>query len=275
MTQPSLFISHGAPSFALENSPARSFLSGLGKRLARPEAIIVISAHHIGRGPQVTSAVAPETIYDFRGFPDALYNIIYPAPGSPDLAREIVQRLQRDGHIARLQAKRGYDHGAWIPLHLMFPAADIPVVQISIDMTKDALWHYQLGRSLAAFRSRNALIIGSGSLTHGLPDFFGSPHELDEEPPQWVRAFSDWMQDRLEEGSVDDVLAAVEKGPFGRRNHPTIDHLLPLFVAMGAAHDGVSRALHRSTNYGILAMDAYAMGDAPMLATIQGLAMAA
>ena len=268
MTQPTLFLSHGAPSFALEPAAARTFLKSLGTKLDRPSAILVVSAHYVRKGPAVTSDATPETIYDFRGFPPELYSMTYPAPGDPALAQRLVSTLQRAGYPARLQARRGFDHGTWIPLKLMLPAADIPVVQLSIDISQGPLWHYELGKALAQLCKENVLIIGSGSLTHGLPDFFNEPHTLEEAPPAWVSEFADWMQHRIESGAIDEVLRAIEEAPHGRRNHPTLDHLLPLFVAMGASHDGSARALHRSTTYGILAMDAYGFGDEQSLSKL-------
>jgi 4,5-DOPA dioxygenase extradiol len=257
MRQPALFVSHGAPSFILEECPANMFLKRLGQRLAKPDAIVVISAHHISRDTVVASGIAPRTIHDFGGFADELYKLTYPAPGNPILATLIARQLRAEGFDAVERPDRGYDHGAWIPLMLMFPDADIPVVQVSIDMTKGPLWHYRLGQALAYLRNENVMIIGSGSMTHSLSDFFGADHELNEPAPQWVCAFANWMEERLTRGDIATVLEAVETGPFGKRNHPTLDHLLPLIVAAGAGAGEAVRALHRSTTFGVLAMDVY------------------
>ena len=170
----SLFISHGAPTLLVEDSPARRYLSGVGKQFGSPRAILVISAHHHSHGNSVavTSNATPETIYDFSGFPEPLYEIAYPAPGDPELASQVVDRLNKAGFTASADASRGFDHGAWVPLHLMYPDADIPVVQVSINMQMSPRWHYDLGLALAPLRQEGILIIGSGGATHNLREFF-------------------------------------------------------------------------------------------------------
>ncbi|MBI1391929.1 MAG: dioxygenase [Alphaproteobacteria bacterium] len=260
--QPALFISHGAPTLAIEASPAQSYLKELGHHLERPRAIIVISAHHVCRGVAVTSDPQPETIHDFAGFPSSLYEITYPAPGAPDLAADIVDLLAISGLEARLQTRRGFDHGAWVPLSLVFPQADVPVVQLSIDMSESPLGHYRLGQALAPLRNRNILIVGSGGATHNLGAFFHGDYEHDSPPPAWVSTFADWIAARIAAGEVEAVLEAVESGPFGSRNHPSMDHIHPLFVAMGAGAGSPAAArIHQSTTYGVLAMDVYGFGE--------------
>lgn len=258
------FLSHGAPTLLVEDSPARRYLSGLGNQIGAPKAIFVISAHHQSREDSVavTSGVAPETIYDFSGFPEALYQVTYPASGDPELATQVISRLEAAGFAAVADAKRGFDHGAWVPLHLMYPAADIPVIQISINMRKSPQWHYDLGRALAPFRREGILIIGSGGATHNLQAFFKGEYELDAESPEWVTTFADWLSERIEAGDVPEVLDAVGSGPDGHRNHPSMDHILPLFVAMGAGGEQAKGSrLHKSSTYGVLAMDIYAFSE--------------
>lgn len=260
----SLFLSHGAPTLLVEDSPARLYLSGLGNQLGAPKSILVISAHHHSREDSVavTSGVAPETIYDFSGFPEALYQVTYPAPGDPELAAQVISRLKAADFAAIADTKRGFDHGAWVPLHLMYPDADIPVIQMSINMRKSPRWHYDLGRALAPFRREGTLIIGSGGATHNLRAFFKGEYQLDAESPEWVTTFADWLSERIEAGDVPAVLNAVESGPDGHRNHPSMDHILPLFVAMGAGGEQAKgRRLHKSSTYGVLAMDTYAFGE--------------
>lgn len=257
----SLFISHGAPTLLVESSPARCFLSSLGKQLGTPEAILMISAHHHSRGSSiaVTSSVTPETIYDFSGFPEELYQTTYEAPGSPVLSSRIIDQLQQAGFAAHADPDRGFDHGTWVPLHLMFPEADIPVVQISINMRKSPEWHYNLGQALAPLQREGNLIIGSGGATHNLQAFFNGNYQLDADSPEWVTRFADWLSEKIGAGDASAVLNAVESGPAGRRNHPTMDHILPLFVAMGAGgKQAKGLRLHKSSTYGVLAMDAYA-----------------
>ena len=257
---PALFISHGAPSIGLDPSPARDFLAGLGSAYQRPRAILVISAHYDAGRPTLTSGAQPETIHDFGGFPDELYRMTYPAPGDPVLAAEIASLLADAGFEAGDDPARGLDHGAWVPLRLMYPDADIPVVQLSINMAETQEWHFRLGAALAPLRERGVLIIGSGSLTHNLRAVFSGGFRIDSPPPPWVTDFADWINKRLETGDTDGVLHAVEKAPHGRDNHPTMDHILPLFVAMGAG-GSAARRIHHSTTYGALRMDAYAFGD--------------
>jgi 4,5-DOPA dioxygenase extradiol len=260
----SLFISHGAPTLLVEDSPARRYLSGLGKQFGSPKAILVVSAHHNSRGESVavTTSAKPETVYDFSGFPEALYQITYPAPGDPELASQVISRLKDAGLTAVGDASRGFDHGAWVPLHLMYPDADVPVLQVSINMRKSPQWHYDLGLALAPLRHEGILIIGSGGATHNLRAFFEGDNKLDAESPEWVTTFADWLSERIGAGDVSAILDAVESGPDGHRNHPTMDHILPLFVAMGAGgNHAKGTRLHKSSTYGVLAMDAYAFSE--------------
>ncbi len=259
--QPSLFVSHGTPTLAIDHCPAQQFLRSLSKTLNRPDAIVIISAHHVARGIAVTTDANPETIHDFSGFPSRLYEMTYPAPGAPNLAEEIVDLLLRSGFNAHMQSGRGFDHGAWVPLSLIYPNAQIPVVQVSIDVNFDPALHYRLGQMLKPLRKRNILMIGSGSITHNLNEFIHGGYKLDAKPLEWVVAFSDWIASKLELGDVAAVLGAVEQGPNGRLNHPTPEHILPLFTALGAGGNSSKLPLHRSTAYGVLAMDIYGFGD--------------
>lgn len=245
-----------------EPSPAREFLSSLAEQVERPDAIVLISAHHDMPGAVVTSTEHPETIYDFGGFPQALYELRYPAKGDPALAAEIAALLDAQGFPTAIDPARGLDHGAWVPLMLAWPDADIPVVQLSISSQHDPHWHYAAGQALAPLRARNILVIGSGSLTHNLRAVFAERRGHDAETPDWVSAFADWMKDRFDAGDRDAVLNAVEIAPYGRENHPTMDHILPLFAAMGAGGEKArAHRLHHSYTYGVLSMDAYAFGS--------------
>ena len=261
-TLPALFVSHGSPTLAIEPSAARDFLSGLGAMLPRPNAILVISAHFNAPRPTLTAARQPETIHDFGGFPDALYRLQYPSPGAHALAGEIAGMLRDAGFEAVTEDVRGLDHGAWIPLMLAYPDADIPVLQLSISMNRSPDWHYRLGQALAPLREQGVLIVGSGGATHNLRAFFTYRPSLDTPAPPWVTDFAEWLAGRIEAGDHAAVLAAVQSGPHGRDNHPGMDHILPLFVALGAGGAGPGRRIHASTTYGILAMDAYSFGEA-------------
>ncbi len=259
MTQPALFVSHGAPSIVLEPSSARTFLQKLQRLGQAPDAIVAVSAHWETKTPAVSIADRPETIYDFGGFDPALREIVYAAPGAPDAARKVAALLAEAGFGPVAEEARGLDHGAWVPLHLGFPGADIPVAQLSIQPDRDPAYHYRLGEALKPLRDANVLILASGSLTHDLSSFRG--RGVDAPPPDWVTAFADWIAWAVAEGRIDDLLDYRARAPFAERNHPTDEHLLPLFVALGAGSSTCpGRHLHKSTTHGVLAMDAFAFG---------------
>jgi 4,5-DOPA dioxygenase extradiol len=254
---PTLFVSHGSPMLAIQDSPARRFLQSLGKSLPRPPAIVVVSAHwESSGGPAVSLAETPETIHDFGGFPPALFAIQYPASGSPEIASKVAQQLEHAGYPVKVSLQRGLDHGAWVPLMLMYPNADIPVFQVSVLRGAGAAEHERLGQALALLRNDGVLVIGSGSLTHNLYEFRGQ--ELDSPVPAWVSEFGNWMKNALQQGQRDALMDYRRQAPHAERNHPTEEHLMPLFVAMGAAGSGAhATQLHSSYEYGILAMDVY------------------
>ena len=255
---PTIFLSHGSPMLALQDSPARRFLQGLGASLGRPQSILVVSAHWESAGaPALSLAPQPGTIHDFGGFPRALFEMRYPAPGAPALAQRAAALLEAAGLRAGLSPERGLDHGAWVPLSLMYPQADIPVTQLSVLRDRGPLEHERLGLAIAALRQEGVLVIGSGSLTHNLYEIRGQG--VDAPAPHWVSEFEAWMQARLEGSEREALLGYRALAPFAEKNHPTDEHLLPLFVAMGAA-GAQARAtrLHASVEHGVLAMDAYA-----------------
>jgi len=255
---PAIFVSHGSPMLALQDSPARRFLQGLGQSLPRPRAIAVVSAHWETRGgPAVSLAAAPATIHDFGGFPQALFDMRYPAPGAPDTAERAAALFEAAGFPVGRSATRGLDHGAWVPLALMYPDADIPVMQVSIVHGAGPALHRQLGAALQQLRAEGVLVLASGSLTHNLGAFRGQP--VDAAPPAWVSQFEAWMREKLAANDQEALLAYRHLAPSAEQNHPTEEHLLPLFVAMGAAGPGATaQLLHASFEHGVLAMDAYA-----------------
>ena len=256
---PTLFLSHGSPMMALEPSPARDFLSELGPALGRPDAIVVASAHWETKHPRLNGVAVNTTIHDFYGFPPALHAIRYPAPGAPELAERVAKLLNQAGLPAEVDHERGLDHGAWVPLTLMYSAHDIPVLQLSLQSRLGPVHHLKLGQAVAALRAENVLLIGSGSFTHNLARLRRGA--LDAQPPADVAAFSDWMHDALVQHRTDELLAYRRKAPYAALQHPTEEHLLPLFVAFGAAGETAAvRRLHASTTYGALRMDAYAFG---------------
>ncbi len=259
---PTLFVSHGSPMLAVEDSPARRFLAGWHERIARPAAILVVSAHwELSGGPAVSVTAQPGTIHDFGGFPRELYELQYPAPGAPEVAQHVVKLLQDAGYDVKTSNSRGLDHGAWVPLSLMYPNADIPVFQVSLIHGAGPEEHYRLGAALQSLRTRGVLIIGSGSLTHNLYEFVG--HRLDDPAPDWVSDFENWMAAALDAGRLSELMDYRTRAPNAVRNHPTEEHLLPLFVALGAAGERlVASRIHASHTYGILAMDVYSFDAA-------------
>ncbi|MEX6508546.1 dioxygenase [Jiella sp. M17.18] len=259
---PTLFVSHGSPDIALARTPATDFLKTLRQRLPRPEAIVVASAHFEAEGHVAVSGDAhPETIHDFGGFARELYELSYPAPGDPKRAAEIVASLQQAGFRSAVAARRGFDHGTWVPLRLAFPEADIPVVQVSVDPSQGPEHHLRLGAALSFLRERGVLVVGSGSLTHNLRAAFAHLRvgERDAPTPAWVSDFARWMGEKLVAGDRAALEAYRDEAPFARENHPTDEHLMPLYVALGAAGEGArAEKLHESRDYGVLAMEAFA-----------------
>lgn len=248
-----LFVSHGAPTILLDQTPARTHLSQLGPALGRPRAIVCASAHWSTHRPAVGLAVAPGLIHDFGGMPPALYRMDYPAPGDPALGQRVLGLLEAAGVAADGDPERGLDHGVWVPLMLLYPEADIPVVTLSVQPLLEPAHHLRLGRALAPLTEEDVLILGSGGATHNLREVLGRP--LDWPTPDHARAFEGWLVEAVTEGRVEDLLAYGERAPQALRNHPTPEHFLPFFVALGAAGEGArGRALHRSFEYGALAM---------------------
>ena len=258
---PVLFVSHGAPTVALETeSPFAAALRAFGEHV-RPQAIAIVSAHWQTRAPQVrvTGAARPPLIYDFGGFPDEMYKLEYPAPGAPELAREIVDALA-SAHAtdsapkweAAIDATRGWDHGAWVPLRLAYPAAEIPVVQLSLPTASPAAL-LAMGRSLTSLRARDVLVVGSGTVVHNL-------RAIGQDAP-WAHAFDAWFADAVARRDLDALAEWRERAPEASRAHPTSEHFDPFLVAMGAteAGEGVT-VLHEEFAFGSLSMRTFAIG---------------
>lgn len=256
-TQPVLFVPHGAPTFALRPGAAGAALVNVASTLARPRAIVIVSAHWDTALPTVGFADRLETIHDFWGFPEALYQLRYPATGCREAAQEVFAALEAAGLPVQRDELRGLDHGAWIPLRLMFPDADVPVIPLSIQSRggPQAAWH--LGRALAPLTARGFLVIASGNVTHNLRDF-QLAWRRGGQTPAYVREFSDWIADRLSARDLPALLDYRQQAPNAVQAHPTDEHLLPLYVALGAA-DGAERIerFHTGIDDYVIAMDAY------------------
>ena len=251
---PSVFISHGSPMHALEAGPAGVAWAALGRRLGKPEAILIASAHWETNLPMVTGADRPQTIHDFSGFPEPLYRLRYLAPGAPAVAQKAVQLLKQEGLTAAIDGCRGLDHGAWAPLLYMYPDANVPVVQISLQPGLGTRHHLRLGRALRKLEEDNVLVIGSGHMTHNLRDWMRGHGE----PQPYAEEFSDWVRQRLEEHDLEALADYRSRSPHGVRAHPTDEHFLPLFFALGAARDNYQpERIFTSIDSGVLSMDAY------------------
>lgn len=255
---PSLFVSHGAPTFAIDPGLAGAQLRALGAAIPRPQAILVVSPHWMTRGVEITAAERPATVHDFGGFPQALYAVQYPAPGSLALATRAREVLHGAGIATTLDEHRGLDHGAWVPLLHLYPEADIPVVQVSLPIDTDEAKAFQLGRALAPLAAEGVLIIGSGSLTHNL-------HELcmgDAKEAAYAREFSHWIRQAVLKGDTEQLVHALDRAPHAERAHPTTEHYLPLLVAAGAAGQATpATVLEGGIRHGVLAMESYVFGQ--------------
>ena len=256
---PTLFLSHGSPMHAVEPGAAGRAWAALGRELRRPRAVLIASAHWETSIPLLTGNPAPQTIHDFGGFPDELFRLQYAAPGDPALAAEAVALLKTAGVAAGIDGCRGRDHGAWVPLRWMYPDADVPVVQLSIQPELGAAHHLRVGRALAPLADDSVLIIGSGHTTHNLRDWMSNPRR--QEPLRYAQAFAKWLHDSLTAHDVDALVAWRERAPEAARAHPSDEHFLPLFVALGAAaSDSKIERFVEGFEAGVLAMDSYRFG---------------
>lgn len=248
---PAIFVSHGAPSLPFDDVPARDFLRGLGQQLGKPRAILAVSAHWETPGPMTNAVAVNNTIHDFGGFARALYDLRYPAPGDTALAHQVAALLG-----GTVDTRRGLDHGAWVPLMLMYPEAQVPVVQVSVQSHLGAAHAIAIGRKLAALRD-DVLVLGSGGFVHNLRALAppGSPE------PAWSRDYSNWMHDRLLAGDDAALADYRASAPHAGMAQPSEEHFLPLLTAYGAGGENAKAArLHSSATFGSLRMDAYRFG---------------
>lgn len=260
---PTLFISHGSPMHATHAGVAGEAWTRIGRELPRPRAIVIASAHWETELPMLSTARKPETIHDFGGFPEELYRLRYPAAGAPDTAERARSLLETAGLPASVNGCHGLDHGAWVPLMRLYPEADVPVTQISVQPTLGVAHHLRVGAALAPLASEDVLIVGSGHMTHNLRDWMHyvsrngrQPSATDAEP--YVRAFRDWVDRALRDDDREALAAWQDRAPHALRAHPTPEHFLPLAIAFAAAGTA-PRVEHidAGIDAGVLAMDAY------------------
>lgn len=253
---PVFFISHGAPTFALEPGTLGPRLQAIGQQLADVKAVLVVSPHWQTRDVQVMTSTQPATVHDFGGFPAALYKLHYPASGQPDIALEVARLLSEAGFATTTDDQRGLDHGAWVPLMHLLPGAAVPVFQVSMPRTLNAAQALQLGQALAPLRAQGVAIVASGSMTHNLYEF--SPYATQAEP--YVQEFASWVRSAVLTQATDALLHYRELAPHAQRAHPTEEHFLPLLVAHGARGNNDAQLIDDSIEHGVLSMASYVWG---------------
>ena len=253
---PALFVGHGSPMNAIEDNDWTRAMTTWGKRLPRPKAIVCISAHWLTKGTFTTAAAAPRMIYDMYGFPPELYHVSYPAPGDPVLAKNICKQfpfIQTDDlHDDDIW---GLDHGAWSVLKFLFPAADVPVLQLSIDATQAAPVHFAIGKKLAALRRQGVMLIGSGNIVHNLRAVAMNPHET---PFAWAKEFDEWFKNNLVANTMEPLLSDYNHSDSGRKSVPTPDHYFPaLYIAGARLPEDQLHFEYEAIQHGSLAMRSF------------------
>lgn len=255
---PVLFVSHGAPTFAIEPGTLGPLLTALGQTLTGITAVLVVSPHWQTREVQVMTTQQPDTVHDFGGFPSALYDLQYPAPGQPELALEAARLLAEAGFSTGVDARRGLDHGAWVPLVHLLPDAQVPVFQVSMPASLTTAQAVALGRALAPLRKQGVLIIGSGSMTHNLYEF----RQGSAQPQAYAQEFAAWVRAAVAANARTPLINYRTEAPHAVRAHPTEEHFLPLLVALGAQQEGDALQVLDGGGilHGMLSMESYVWG---------------
>jgi 4,5-DOPA dioxygenase extradiol len=252
-----LFVSHGAPTFAMEPGLLGPRLQTLGRQLPELKAVLVVSPHWQTNDVKVMSTTLPKTVHDFGGFPSALYALQYPAVGQPELAKEAARLLNAAGFATELDEYRGLDHGAWVPLMHLLPQAGVPVFQVSMPLSLTTQQALKLGQALAPLREQGVLIVGSGSMTHNLYDY----RQSGTQPESYAQEFTTWVQTAVLAKGVKQLLDYRAQAPHAQRAHPSEEHFLGLLIAIGATTDADEvSVLHGGISNGALSMESYAWG---------------
>ncbi|WP_219835047.1 class III extradiol ring-cleavage dioxygenase [Paenibacillus sp. R14(2021)] len=254
---PAYFFAHGAPSIAIEDNAYTDFLRSFASHTPKPKAIVLFSAHWEEQVQTISAVDAHSMIYDFSGFPEALYRITYPAHGDRKLSEEIGSLFAAHGIPSQLDESRGLDHGSWAILSLLSPEADIPVIALSVNRHLSNEQQFNIGKALAKLREQDVLIIGSGVTVHNLRRVnWGA---TDAEP--WAVAFDDWLQEKLEAWDTEALFNYRQLAPYAVDAVPTNEHFVPLLIAMGAgSQNRTARELHRSYQYGTLTLNCWQFG---------------
>jgi 4,5-DOPA dioxygenase extradiol len=263
MTLPSLFVAHGSPMLALEDHEYAHFLQELSQQFRTPKAIVLFSAHWDTPDQSMTVDEKHSTMYDFYGFPDEMYKLTYPVDGNPELNKEIDEIFKRNNlHYVPVQG-RGLDHGAWVILQKMYPQANIPVVELSVDSRRSPKEQYNIGSMLAELRKEDVLIIASGGLVHNLRKVNNST-----QPDAWAIEFDNWIADQLEQWNLKSIFEYQHKAPYADQAvpHYGVEHFIPLFYAMGAADDErKAKRLFQDYQYGNLSLNCWMFGSESVL----------
>lgn len=253
---PVFFISHGAPTFAIEPGQLGPRLQALGRQLAGAKAVLVVSPHWQTRDVQVMTTAQPDTVHDFGGFPAELYTLRYPASGQPDVALAAARLLSEAGFATTLDDQRGLDHGAWVPLGHLLPEAELPVFQVSMPRTLTTAQAWQLGQALSPLRAQGVVVVASGSMTHNLYEF--RPGATRTEP--YVPEFAAWVRAAVLANATESLIHYRELAPHAQRAHPTEEHFLPLLVALGAKGDDAAQVIDDAVTHAVLSMESYVWG---------------
>jgi 4,5-DOPA dioxygenase extradiol len=254
---PVLFIGHGSPMNAIEANDFTRALGLLGKKLPKPKAILCISAHWMTEGTWITAMKNPKTIHDFYGFPKPLFEVSYPAPGSPEIAQLIVSTVKNPS-VHPDKETWGLDHGSWSVLNHLYPKADVPVLQLSLHMEEPGAYHLELGQKLRFLREQGVLIIGSGNIVHNLQKI---SWDADAKPFDWALEFDEWSKKMISARDLKSLSEKYLEAPGGKESVPTPEHYYPLLYVLGAAEPNDTLAFeYEGIQNGSISMRAVSFG---------------